>query len=441
MNFQRRGALLLVLLIVFGATASCTVLESLQPTESPVLENQTPAAGTPAAETPLPSEGTPSAEATPEETINSGPVTLRIWLPPQFIPDPNSEAGALLDSRLSEFELLHPGIRITVRMKAETGPGGIVSSLSATRNAVPEALPDLVLIPRTEMERAARSQLLLPFIEPLEADWYDFARSLATINQSVYGIPFATDALVLLYRPEVILDPPKDWTTTINSNTPILFAGGAKDALFTFALYSAAGGKLMDENQRPFIDEATLKALLTFYQDAQVAGVLAEQTNQITNENVVYQSFQNQETDMAVTWVSNSFKNSDEFAAASGLPTVSSKPYTLATGWLWAVSNPDPARQSLATGLANFLTTPEFLSAWTAASGYLPPRAEALNLWADSPEASLASRVVLSANPLPPIDVIEKAGPELQQAILDVLGGDVSPAEAAQKAVGKINSP
>ena len=435
---KSRWVSLLTLLVLLFVLPACSLLEPA-PTAAGTDPSGTPSESTSSTPPVTPPDGT----AVPEETPVGlgGPLTLRIWLPPQFAPDRGTPAGALLAARLDEFALLHPGIRITVRIKAETGPGGIVSSLSATGSAVPEALPDLVLMPRLELERAVRNRLVLPLTTPLEEDWYEFATSLATISQGVYGLPFATDALVMLYRPDVILDPPKDWTTTLNTTTPLLFAGGASNSLFTFALYSAAGGRLQDDSLRPFLDEAALTALLTFFTEAQSAGAFAEQTAIIGDENIVYQSFLSGQSDMAVTWVSNRFQNPDETVAASGLPTVSSRPYTLVKGWLWAVSNPDPTRQTLAEELAGFLTAPEFMASWTAAAGYLPPRAAALSLWADSPEASLASRIALSANPLPALDVIEKTGPALQQALADIFSGAVLPADAARTAAARINSP
>lgn len=435
---KTRWTSLIVLLVLLTALQACSLLEPAQEPITPAV-SETPAEATPADSAATPADGTPEADETP--TGPTGPLTMRIWLPPQFSPNRDNPAGALLAARLEEFALLHPGIRITVRIKAETGPGGLVSSLSATGSAVPDALPDLVLIPRLELDRAVRNRLVLPFTAPLDEDWYEFATSLATINQGVYGLPFATDALVMLYRPAVILDPPKDWTTTLNTTTPLLFAGGSPNALFTFALYSAAGGRLQDDALRPFLDEAALTALLDFFTEANNAGIFAEQTGLIGDENIVYQSFAAGQTDMAVTWVSNRFQNPDDSVAATGLPTVSSRPYTLVKGWLWAVSNPDPTRQALAEELAVFLTAPEFMASWTATAGYLPPRAAALSLWADSPEAALASRIVLSANPLPPLEVVEKTGPVLQQALADVFSGTILPIDAARTAIGKVNSP
>ena len=385
--------------------------------------------------------GTPAPDPTETGPTGTGLVTLRIWLPPQFGPDPNTEAGALLKARLDEFALLHPGIRITVRVKGEGGPGGMVASLDAVAGAVPESLPDLVLIPRPEMERAVGADLLVPFTEPLDIDWYDFARSLAGLDQNIYGLPFAADALVLVYRPDVILSPPKDWSTTVTSPTPLLFSAASTESYFTFALYEAAGGTLQDADGRPFLDSPVLTALLAFYAQAASTGIFPETALTAVDETAVYEGFRDGQVDMAITWVSNRLNDDSGNIAATALPTVSSVPYTLVTGWMWALSNPDPERARLASELAAFLTTPEFLSTWTYAAGFLPPRASALAGWPNGVEASLASRLVLSAHLLPPLDVIQEVGPALQQAVEAVLAGELTPAEAAEAAALRVNGP
>jgi ABC-type glycerol-3-phosphate transport system substrate-binding protein len=383
--------------------------------------------------------GTPDPEATSTGTAGTGLVTLRLWMPPQFSPDPNTEAGALLKARLDEFALLHPGIRITVRVKGESGPGGMVASLGAVSGAVPESLPDLVLISRPEMERAAGAGLLIPYAEPPDIDWYDFARSLAGLGQDFYGLPFAGDALVLIYRPDVILAPPKDWTTTVTSPTSLLFSAASLQSYFTFALYEAAGGRLEDENGLPYLDQPVLTALLDFYAQGASEGIIPAGALTSQDEAAVYQSFANGEADMAITWVSNRLNDESGNIAASALPTVSSVPYTLLTGWMWALSNPEPERARLASELAVFLTVPEFLADWTYAAGVLPLRASALAGWPEGPEASLASRIVLSAHLLPPLAVVEETGPALQAAVLAVLSGELTASEAAEAAALKVN--
>jgi ABC-type glycerol-3-phosphate transport system substrate-binding protein len=433
MRFRRLLALLALFL------AGCTVLNP-PPTEGVFTPSPEALPGTePTVATSGP--GTPDRAPTETGPAGTGLVTLRLWLPPRFSPDPATEAGALLKARLDEFALLHPGIRITVRVKGERGPGGMVASLAAVAGAVPESLPDLVLIPRLEMERAVGAGLLSPFTEPLDVDWYDFARSLAGIDQGIYGLPFAGDALVVVYRPDVILEPPRDWTTTIAGATPLLFSAASPEAYFTFALYQAAGGSLTDADGRPFLDPPVVAALLDFYAQAAAAGIFTEAALAAADETAVYTSFRDGEAEMAVTWVSNRLNDDSGNIAATALPTVSAVPYTLIKGWMWALSNPDPERARLAAELAAFLTAPEFLSAWTYAAGVLPPRASALAGWPDGAEASLASRIVLSAHLLPPLDAVEEAGPALQQAVEAVLAGELTPGEAAEAAALRVNGP
>jgi ABC-type glycerol-3-phosphate transport system substrate-binding protein len=144
---------------------------------------------------------------------------------------------------------------------------------------------------------------------------------------------------------------------------------------------------------------------------------------------------------MAVTWLSDRLTDDSGNIAATTLPTVSAVPYTLVTGWMWALSNPDPERARLSSELAVFLTAPDFLSAWTFAAGVLPPRAAALAGWPEGPEAALASRLVLSAHLLPPLAVVEETGPALQAAVEAVLLGELTPTEAAAAAALRVNGP
>jgi ABC-type glycerol-3-phosphate transport system substrate-binding protein len=443
----RRLTALFALLILAGCS-----LSGPSPTEEPVTPAPEMPAGSASSE-PAGSPGTPGpvpigADPTATSPAGTGLLTLRLWVPPRFAPDPATEAGALLKARLDEFSLLHPGIRITVRVKGEEGPGGMVASLDAIGGAVPESLPDLVLIPRLEMERAAGAGLLAPFPEPLEVDWYDFARALAVLagqDGTVYGLPFAGDALVMVYRPGTVLDPPRDWTTTAASPSPLLFAGASPNALFTLAQYRAAGGDLLDPEGRPFLDLPVLTALLEFYAAAGAAGAISPASLIAGDEAAVYQAFLDGGADLAVAWVSDplndAFGVSAGAIAATALPTVSAVPYTPVTGWMWALSNPDPGRLEIAADLAVFLTAPEFLAAWTFAAGVLPPRAAALANWPEGDEAALASRIVLSAHPLPPLEVVEETGPALQAAVEAVLTGELTPAGAAETAVLRVNGP
>ena len=105
-------------------------------------------------------------------------------MPPEFDPASSKPAGKILQSRLGEFTNRRPGVRIEVRVKETSGTGGLLDSLTTASAAAPQALPDLVALPRPELETAALKGLLHPFRDlstPIEdPDWFEYARQLAS---------------------------------------------------------------------------------------------------------------------------------------------------------------------------------------------------------------------------------------------------------------------
>src|SRR6185436_5177969 len=96
----------------------------------PTAATETPAVSTPAPVTltvePSPSPA-PTASSTPTDTVTE----LKIWLPPNFAPTEDVPGGELLAQQLAAFEQAHPGHPVHVRLKATSGPGGLLASLSA----------------------------------------------------------------------------------------------------------------------------------------------------------------------------------------------------------------------------------------------------------------------------------------------------------------------
>ena len=106
--------------------------------------------------------------ATPLSTSESTqpvpqPTVLRIWVPPQFDPESGSPAGDLLQERLNLYTAERPDLRIETRVKASSGTGGLLDSLSSANAAAPLVVPDLILLPRAGLEIAALKGLLFPF--------------------------------------------------------------------------------------------------------------------------------------------------------------------------------------------------------------------------------------------------------------------------------------
>jgi multiple sugar transport system substrate-binding protein len=389
---------------------------------------------------------------TPEQTgAATQPISgsmIRIWLPPEFDPDGNSPASSLLKARLEQFATENPEIRIEVRVKAQEEAGGLLESLVETNVAAPLVLPDLVLLPQALLESGTVKGLLYPYdgLTSIMEDksWFEYARQLADLQSSTYGIPFAGDALVLAYHPSNISTPPPDLETSLSLGEVLLHPATDAQALFTLSMYMADNGSLQDTQGRPALDAATLIKVLEFDQRASLAGVMPYWLTQYSNDDQVWEAFMGNPYPMAVTWASTYLRYkliAPVDLEAAPIPTPDGTPFTLATGWSWALASQDPTHRSMAIELAEYLVDSEFLAEWTYAAGYLPPRADALQSWQDDELRQVIEQVSSSAWLMPPVDMLSSLGPVLEQAVVDVLKAQSDPQTAAQVVINQINQP
>ncbi len=426
MTLLRRTLLLLLMMAVAG----CNV--GIEP-ETP------PTTSVPSTATALPTS-TVSATGTP-----SGPVTLMIWVPPQFDTQSGSSAGDILQARLDEFEREYPDVRIEVRVKAIDGPGGLLDALSTASAAAPLTLPDLVALPRHLLETAALKGLLHPY-EGLssamdEQDWYEYARQMSRLQDSTFGLPFAGDVLVLVFNVSAISDPPADIESTLDVAQVLAFPAADPQALFTLTLYQAAGGTLLDEQGRPYLDEEPLQEILAFYHEGALREIMPVWLTQYSTYEEVWKPYLENQASMLVAWISQYLSDTPTETGVALIPAPGGTPFTLATGWVWGVASPNDAHQTSSAQLAEFLTESEFLAEWTSALGLLPPRSEALADWQPVSLRYLVNRVSSSAQIIPPADVLNSLGPPLEEATVGVLKQEVDPLTAAEVATEAITNP
>ncbi len=394
----------------------------------------------------------PTASMTPTATVQAAIQTpeskitvLHIWVPPLFDPESDTPAAKLFKERLEEFTKRRPETKIEVRVKALEGPGGLLDSLSTANAAAPLSVPDLVALPRNIMETAAIKGLLHPFDGLTEImddpDWYGYTRQLALLQNSTFGIPFAGDALVLVYRTSAIEQPPSSWADALEAPKPLVFPAADPQALLTLTFYQAAGGVLLDENERPTLDPKKLTPILTYYQQALVSGLIPYWVTQYESDEQSWQAFEQKQTDMVITWVSRYLANTPANSALSQIPSGDGTAVTTATGWVWALSTPDSNRHELATQLAEFITAGDFLGEWSSAAGFPPVRPSSLEKWKKTPEHSLLGKILPSAKLIPPQDILNTVGPKVRDATVSILKDKADPETAAQTASDALKNP
>jgi ABC-type glycerol-3-phosphate transport system substrate-binding protein len=357
----------------------------------------------------------------------------------------DTPAGKLLNQQITRFAQENPGVKIQVRVKTQSGPGGLLESLSAASAAAPAAVPSLVALSRADLETAALKGLVFP-LDALgdlaaDADWYPYAQRLGQVQGTSFGLPFGGDALVLVYRPARMGPAPTDWNGVLRLAQPVVFPAADPQGLTTLSLYASLGGTLEDEQRRPALQADVLARALKLYADGGQQGVFPFWLSQVQTDDQAWQAYRDQRAQWLVTWASRYLSQLPPDSSAAPMPSLGDKPLTISTGWVWAVTEPEPEQQAAAARLAQHLAQPEFLGKWNEALGLLPVRPSTLNAWGDSSLRALLSQVVSSAQLRPSNDLFASIGPALEGATVQVIKRDSDPGQAAADAADRLAIP
>jgi ABC-type glycerol-3-phosphate transport system substrate-binding protein len=362
-----------------------------------------------------------------------------IWVPPEMDPSLETEASKLFANQLQIFSEMHGDLDIQVRVKAASGVSGLLNALTATSDSAPDIMPDLIVLSRPDLETAALKGLIYPLDEltqiPDDPDWYQFAKDMALLQGSTFGLPFAGDGLALVYRPSNLLEFSGEWDYLIEENVPLTFPAGSDLAFWPLSLYLSEGGTIQDSQRRPHLDEEPLTEILRVIQEGVESGVLSESLLEYQTDNQAWAAFSDGQTDAVVTMVSNFLKEGPADSSLIPLFSFSESTITIGGGYSWAIATPQGNRQALAVELAEFLVEPNFLEGWTLAAGYIPPRPSALQGWPDQNLRSIVGQIALTTQLRPSTDLLTSIGPILKESTRQILMNMVDPAQAALLAV------
>jgi ABC-type glycerol-3-phosphate transport system substrate-binding protein len=127
-------------------------------------------------------------------------------------------------------------------------------------------------------------------------------------------------------------------------------------------------------------------------------------------------------------------------AGFGALPTRDGNLATIARTWGFGLVARDANRRQAAQRFAEWLANADHTAAWNRAAGRVPPRRIALNNWSsDSAYREFANQMLGVAVSRPPAGTGASLEVIVQLAIVDVLQNNLSPAEAADKALAAIN--
>ena len=117
------------------------------------------------------------------------------------------------------------------------------------------------------------------------------------------------------------------------------------------------------------------------------------------------------------------------------------KPAALATGWFWAVSEPNPARQQLAARLVEALSAGDFLDQYNALTGYLPVHVSQLTSWKDPALRTLVKSLAETSLPLPDAELSAPITPVLADLVQQIVKGITDPRQAVAEFQNRVESP
>lgn len=385
-----------------------------------------------------PPKPVPTAPATPTPLVAATPApkTLTVWLPDWMLLE-DSEAAQITQNTIQGFGIDN-GIDIHLVIKTPRGPAGLLDALSKTYPVAPAVLPDLIVLPLDDAERAARQNLLQPLNEltppDLSGDLYPFANNVLAGNENWYILPFAADFEHLAFQPSALSDIPLNWQIILESQAHYAFpAGGPEDAL-SDALLAQYLSVSPDGTLTP--DAAALRELLVFYDQAARDGLLTPEILQYASPADTWSLALQGKVELAHTWASLWLRDRAQATILryGPVPTADSKPRTIAHGWAFAVVTADPTRQALVKDLIATLMAPDTLASWTLAARLLPTRRSALALWPDDEYTTFTAESLERAIPATAYEVDPAFARSLHQAISNVLNGTATVDEAVQSA-------
>jgi len=336
-------------------------------------------------------EATPSVTVEPVATVAVVAIppsmVVKIWGPLELSPQSEGEEGQVLREQVRVFEASHPGIEIVYEPKPVTGAASVLDYASSARSVASGVLPDLVILPSTDLKQAVQAELLFPLdnlvAEGLGNDFYTFATRDVRVDGKLFALP-----LTVQVEHGVIRDESPHTTLTVleqllNDDAPTwLFTGQArKEGEMSNALLLqliAINEQLPTAEALPSRDKFV--ALFTTLHTAQQVGSIPRQVLSLDDHIQLYERLRSGQADFLE---SNSRKfmlerDREENILFARLPTLTGVSMAVIDGYVIAITTEEPNKQQTAALYVKWMLESSRLAEWNRAYRGLPPRRSSL---------------------------------------------------------------
>ena len=376
----------------------------------------------------------------------TGVISVVVWMDDEFMQAAQSSPAQGLTATLNSFQTQNPPTRVTVLPKKPAGKGGIEDLLVSTQAALPQEMPDVVWLDLAELPRIVKEGVLQPFdaqfAPSVPADLYLFARQAGQANGRIYAVPFSADVLHLVYDTTFVKTPPLTWTELYSSSVKYAVAAGSDTGAVgdSFLVqYIALGGRFGDSNGKPVLDRTPLRDALEFFRAASqntfVPNVLS-----LKSPEDGWRLFTGARAALVDTSAHSFLRDRvrQRNVSFGAIPTRDGNLATVGRAWGFALTSVDPVRRAAAQRLVETFAGADVNAAWNSAANRLPVRKQALIAWSseffyrDFINQLLNVAVNRPGAAGSTIEIV------LQGALQDVLANNLSPSDAADKAIAAL---
>jgi ABC-type glycerol-3-phosphate transport system substrate-binding protein len=423
-----------VLLVLLLASLGCAELASTwfgaPPPSGPALPTR---GSTPLPDTPV----LPPASFSPHAVTN-----LTLWIAVEHAPE-----GEMLTIETQKFEDVFPDIRVQVESKSLRGAGGIEDILLAAAPVAPSALPDIAIVSAAQVELLTRLRLIRPWhsLVPPDSleDFLPLAQRMGMIEGEQMGVPLTLDIQHMAYNVGEFGMSPPTWRDLLNARSLYAFpTTGTGEAVDTLLVqYLGTGGRLVDEDNLPLLEEPPLLAALGRYQGAQIAGIIAPEALQLDNLTGCWSLYLSHQVGVTHVWASSylATKSMVRQTSYAAIPTGPQEAIAaIGRARLMVLLAEDPVRQERAARLLTWLLSPQQNTSLCRAMSWLPPSRAAFARWQDrdDPYHAFLLTQLETALPQPTLPALWKDA--LSVAIDDVLHGEQTAREATTHVMATI---
>ncbi len=377
---------------------------------------------------------------------------LKVWLPAPLISDESGSAYQLLSEHTAVFTSSN-NIDATYRIKDVGKLGGIMASIRAGKEVAPEALPDVALIRRRDFGPAPA----IEYLQSLESlfsssllndldDSVGFGQISLEGGLALYGLPYFFDLLLSVYtQPAGAARNLQRFDDILSDEAAFLFPAARSSGLNqTFYLQYLAAGGMTPEGGVMSVDEDALRTVLEFYDGLVKASLISADVLTYQSPAAYAADFANQldRRRLAIFNASDYLAMVDRQTVnvvAAEIPTADGNGSSILNGWLWVIVTPDLGRQALAARFLEWMLEPAFHAEFARALYHLPTQPAILEQSLPAAADSLFFSELLQSAALPLPEGEGGSAPRLmQEALAEVLHGDISAAEATRRVLEQL---